>query len=37
MRAISAALGKPVKEFDFLFLRAGIAVPVTSNRPANYE
>jgi ATP-dependent exoDNAse (exonuclease V) beta subunit len=28
MRAISAALGKPVKEFHFLFIRPAVAVPV---------
>jgi ATP-dependent exoDNAse (exonuclease V) beta subunit len=27
-RAISAALGKPVKEFHFLFIRPGVAVPL---------
>ena len=29
IRAISAALGRPVKEFHFLFIRPGVAVPVT--------
>jgi ATP-dependent exoDNAse (exonuclease V) beta subunit len=28
IRAISAALGKPVKEFHFLFIRPGVAVPL---------
>ena len=30
MRAISAAVGQPVKEFHFLFLRPGVAVAVTA-------
>ncbi|MGD0999900.1 MAG: UvrD-helicase domain-containing protein [Candidatus Brocadiia bacterium] len=29
MRAISAALGRAVKEFHFLFIRPGVAVPVS--------
>ena len=29
MRAISAALGRPVQEFHFLFLRPGVAVRIT--------
>ncbi len=30
IRAISAALGRPVKEFHFLFLRPGVAVPTSA-------
>jgi ATP-dependent exoDNAse (exonuclease V) beta subunit len=32
LRAISAALGKPVKEFHFLFLRPGVAVSLAASR-----
>ncbi len=37
MRAIRAALGRPVKEFHFLFIRPGVAVPVRALEQNNAE
>jgi len=37
LRAISAAIGQPVKEFHFLFLRPGIAVPAATSNSLSLE
>jgi hypothetical protein len=37
MRAVSAALGGPVKEFHFLFLRPGVAVPLAASRQEKWN